>query len=340
MLFFDAMISFCIRLLGSIFLCFFATLFCWAASPAQGQSASSRSAAEGPIWQRNNPQFEALPLELSPQNHLIVRAFINGKPALLGVDTGAPVSAIAVSRHQHYGLISISSTSKLPPKLMINGALDAVGIAKSLRIGALNLVDEPMVAIDLGPDSRVARLRGEQEIDGILGADILFPTRAVLDCQRRLLILNLEPESETLTPGVNYRGLRSVPIHVSEGYNLYVDGAINGAPARLMVDTGAFATLLHRAFVERMKIPLHDTPFRSAAVNLKMRDVQIARIRRLSVGSIDILGHNVGVMDLGGLIHGGLLAGKHPVAGLLGGELLQRHHGIIDFGTRRLYLKG
>jgi phosphohistidine phosphatase SixA len=75
-------------------------------------------------------------------------------------------------------------------------------------------------------------------------------------------------------------------------------------------------------------------------VNLKLRDVQIACIRRLSVGSVDIVGHNVGVMDLAGLIHGRLLAAKPPVAGLLGSELLQRHHGIIDFGTRRLYLKG
>jgi len=334
------MISFWIRLRRSIFLCFLATLCCWAAAAAaQGQSASRRSAAERTIWQRNNPQFEALPLELSRQNHLIVHAFINGKLALLGVDTGAPVSAIAVSRQRHYDLDPIPSTPKLPPKLMINGALDTVGIAKSLRIGALTLVDEPMVAIDLGPESRTASLPGEQEIDGILGADILFPTRAVLDCQRRLLILNLEPQSRTLTPGVDYRGLRSVPIHVSEGYNLYVDGAINGVPALLMVDTGAFATLLHRSFVKRMKIPLRDTPFSSAAVNLKLRNVQIARIRRLSVGSIDIVGHNVGVMDLAGLIHGGLLAAKPPVAGLLGSELLQRHHGIIDFGTRRLYLK-
>src|SRR5437773_1857997 len=301
--------------------------------------ALSPSAAAGST--RNvSPQFEALSLQRSPQNHLIVRVFINGKSAMLGVDTGAPVSAIATSRRQHYGLSPIPGTSKLPPRLMINGAFNAVGIAKSLRIGALNLVDEPMVAINLGPESRAARIRGEQEIDGILGADILFPTRAVLDCQRQLLILNMEPQSETLTPGVDYRGLRSVPIHVSEGYNLYVDGAINGAPARLLVDTGAFATLLHRSFVRSMKIPLRDTPFTSAAVNLKLRDVQIARIRRLSVGSVDIIGHNVGVMDLGGLIHGGLLAGEHPCAGLLGSELLQRHHGIIDFGTRRLYLKG
>ena len=137
--------------------------------------------------------------------------------------------------------IPISSTSKLPPKLMINGALNTVGIAKSLRIGALNLVDEPMVAIDLGSKSRTARLRGEEEIDGILGADIFHS--AVLDCQRRLLILNLEPQLETITPGVDYRGISSMPIHVSDGYNLYVDGAINGAPALLMVDTGAFATL-------------------------------------------------------------------------------------------------
>src|SRR5260370_9900874 len=186
------MISFWVGLRRSIFLFFLAPLFCWAAAlPAQGQSASRRSAAERTIWQRNNPQFEALPLELSPQNHLIVRAFINGKLALLGVDTGAPVSAIDVSRHRHYGLDSISSTSKLPPKLMINGAMNTVGIAKSLRIGVLNLVDEPMVALDLGPKSRTARLRGEEEIDGILGTDILFPTLPLLDCPRPLLLLTL-----------------------------------------------------------------------------------------------------------------------------------------------------
>jgi predicted aspartyl protease len=288
----------------------------------------------------SNPQFEALPLDRSPQNHLIVRAFINGKPALLGVDTGAPVSAIAANRRQYYGLTSITGASKLPPRLMINGTFNAVGIAKTFRIGALTLVDEPMVAINLGPGSRAARIRGEQEIDGILGADILFPTRAVLDCQRQLLILNLEPDSEKPAPGVDYTGFKSVPIHVSDGYNLYVDGAINGAPAQLMVDTGAFATLLHRSFVKRMKIPLHDTPFSSSAVNLRDTDVQVARIRRLSVGSVNIVGHRVGVIDLGGLIASEMLRGERPVAGLLGGELLQRHHGIIDFGTRRLYLKG
>ena len=44
-------------------------------------------------------------------------------------------------------------------------------------------------------------------------------------------------------------------------------------------------------------------------------------------------------MNLDGLIHGDLLKGKPPVAGLLGSEFLHRNNAIIDFGTRTLYLK-
>ena len=164
-------------------------------------------------------------------------------------------------------------------------------------------------------------------------------TGAVLDCQKQILTLKMDPGFPGKTPGTEYRGLRGVPIRVSDTYNLYVDAAINGEPARLMVDTGAFATLLHRGFVRRLHVPLHETEFSSSAVNLKQRGVQVARIRRLSVGSVDIMGKDVGVVDLEGLIHSDLLRGSQPVAGLLGAEILRTHHGIIDFGTRTLYLK-
>jgi predicted aspartyl protease len=127
-------------------------------------------------------------------------------------------------------------------------------------------------------------------------------------------------------------------MQVSDGFNLYVNATINDRPARLMVDTGAFATLLHRPFVRQMRIPTRQTPYSSAAVNLKQRGVDVARIRKLSVGSIDIVGREVGVIDLEGLIHSGLLKGTPPVVGLLGAEILDSHHGIIDFGTKTLYL--
>jgi predicted aspartyl protease len=286
------------------------------------------------------PQYEALPLERSSQNHLLVRAEINGKPAVLLVDTGAPLSAVAIDRAAHFGMNPVSAKSKIPSRLNINGAFNAMSIARSLRLGALNLVDEAMVLIDFAY-LRQTNDKDDQkrESDGILGTDILSPLKAVLDYDRMLLILKLDQRASGPTPGVSFRGFRRVRMRESEGYNLYVDGAVNGTKARLMVDTGAFATLLHSQFVLRMKIPLRQTQFRSVGVNLAQSRVRLANITRFSIGSMDMQSHRVGVINLQGLIHGGLLDATPPVAGLLGSEMLQRYHAIIDFGTNSLYMK-
>ena len=74
-------------------------------------------------------------------------------------------------------------------------------------------------------------------------------------------------------------------------------------------------------------------------MNLKQRGVQLATISRMSGGSVQFRAKEVGVIDLEGLIRNGLLDASPPVAGLLGSEILQRHNGIIDFGTKTLYLK-
>jgi predicted aspartyl protease len=308
----------------------FAALVAAAASLFFSIASLSRAATPGAL------QYEALPLIRSAQNHLLVRAEINGKPALLGVDTGAPVSAVALNRRAHFGMAPINARSVIPSRLSINGAFNSVAVARNLRLGALNLVDEPMVLVDLGGMRRSSK---RDEIDGIIGADILFPTKALLDCQRQILILKVNPNISGTVPGFDLSGFRRIPMHVSDGFNLYVDGSVNGKPARLMVDTGAFATLLHSRFVRRMQIPLRETPFSSSGVNLKQRGVQMATISRLSIGSMNLDRNDVGVMNLEGLIHGGLLDASPPVAGLLGSEILRRHHAIIDFGTKSLYLK-
>lgn len=286
------------------------------------------------------PQYEALPLERSSQNHLLVRAEINGKPAVLLVDTGAPLSAVAIDRATHFGMNPVSAKSKIPSRLNINGAFNAMSIARSLRLGALNLVDEAMVLIDFSYLRQSSKNGGqERESDGILGTDILSPLMAVLDYDRMLLVLKIDPRVSGPVPGFNFRAHRRVRMRESEGYNLYVDGSVNGTKARLMVDTGAFATLLHSQFVLRMKIPLRQTQFKSVGVNLAQSRVRLANINRFSVGSLDMQSHNVGVINLERLIHGGLLDASPPVAGLLGSEMMARYHAIIDFGTKSLYLK-
>jgi hypothetical protein len=151
--------------------------------------------------------------------------------------------------------------------------------------------------------------------------------------------MKIDPEAKGGVPGMDFSGLSRVPIQVTPGDNLYVDGSVNGQRAKLMIDTGAFGTLLHQRFVNRMKIPLRDTQYTSAGVNLKQRGVQMATISRMSIGSVQMRRKEVGVINLEGLIRNGLLDATPPVAGLLGSEILQHHNGIIDFRTKTLYLK-
>ena len=315
--------------------CFFVVVFGILASVSLAPGAErNRSRPE-----IESPQFQALPLERSKQNHLLLRVEINGKSALLGVDSGAPVSAISASRRKHFGMSSLPGSSKLPPRIRINGGFNLVFIAHRLRLGALTLVDEPMVAIDLSAPARAAREFHEQQLDGILGADILFPTAAVVDYDAQVLFMKIDPDVPGSVPGINRRGWKNVPIRVTKGWNLYVDSKLNGKPAQLMIDTGSFTTLIHEPIVHEMRLPMRNTPYTSGAVNLEERGLQLATIRRFAVGSFMVKGKEVGVMDLQGLIHGDLLHGTPPVAGLLGSEFLRRNHAIIDFGTRTLYLK-
>src|SRR5438874_9853473 len=101
------------------------------------------AAAPAGAYARGTTQFEALPLVRSRQNHLLVRAFINGKAAWLTIDSGAPVSAIALHRRDYFRLKPTTAESKLPARVQINGAFNNVAIARELRIGGLRLIDEP-----------------------------------------------------------------------------------------------------------------------------------------------------------------------------------------------------
>jgi predicted aspartyl protease len=300
--------------------------------------AKSLSAGNAQTTPSRASQFQTLPLERSRQNDLLVRAFINGKPALLCVDTGAPMSAIALDRLRYFGLTTTRGESGIPLQVHFNGSHHGLAVAHSLQLGSLNLVDEQLVTMDLRSSISSARLMNEQGVDGVIGADILFPTKSVLDCSAQMLIMKMDPDVRGVAPGVDFTGFRSVPIHV-KGNNLYVDGSFNGKRGKLMIDTGAFGTLLHRRFVGQMNIPLHKTAFNSTGVNFTPGAVQRATIARFSLGSVDMRSKVVGVANLEGLFHGALLEGKTPVAGLLGADILALHNGIIDFGTHTLYLK-
>ena len=284
-------------------------------------------------------RFEVLPLKRSWQNQLLVRVRINGKPAVLMVDSGAPATLISSKRRADFQLNRVGAKSDLPTSVIVNGVPDKLAIVHSLRLGDLNIIDMPVVLANVSSPPRVAKMVRREEIDGILGVDVLFATRAVMDCQDQFLILNRYPETADHELPLDLRGFQKMPIYVSEGYNLFVNSSVNGTRTRLLVDTGAVVTTLHLPFVRQLRIPHYETSITSSGINRKEDAVQVAQIRKLSVGSVNVFGKAIGVADLNWLFPETDSRRAHPIGGLLGAELLKSHHGIIDFGTRTLYLK-
>ena len=255
------------------------------------------------------------------------------------VDSGAPATLISLKRRAHFQLSGVGANSGLPTTVMVNGVADKLAIVHSLRLGSLNIVDLPVVLSNVSSPPRIAKMVRQQEIDGILGVDVLFGTKAVLDCQDQVLILNRYPELGGMEGALDLRGFHKMPIFVSEGYNLFVNSSINGTRAKLLVDTGAVVTTLHLPFVRKLRIPRYETSIMSSGINRKEDAVEVARIRKLSVGAVNVFEKAIGVADLQWLFPETTSRRSQPIGGLLGAELLKSHHGIIDFGTRTLYLK-
>src|SRR5690349_17966504 len=151
---------------------------------------------------RTTEQFQGLPLIRTSQNHLLVRAVINDKPAVLIVDTGSPGTVISSKRKSYFGLTTAPASMNWPSRVQVNGAFSNLVIARSLRLGGLNVVDVPVVLANMRGTNRTA----DQQIDGILGADVLFGTKAVLDCHRQTLIISMYPEMSSHVPGLDLRG--------------------------------------------------------------------------------------------------------------------------------------
>jgi len=256
------------------------------------------------------------------------------------VDSGAPATLLSLKRRADFHLEGVGANSGLPTSVIVNGVADKLAIVHNLRLGALTIVDIPVVLTDVSSPPRVAKMVREQAIDGILGVDVLFATKAVLDCQEQVLILNRYPEVGGAENALDLRGFHKMHMSVSEGYNLFVNSSINGTRTKLLVDTGAVVTTLHLPFVRQLRIPHYETSITSSGINRREDAVQVARVRKLSVGSVDVFGKAIGVADLNWLFPENSSRRSQPVGGLLGAEFLKSHHGIIDFGTQTLYLKG
>ena len=290
------------------------------------------------------PGYKAVPVHYGPLNKMIMSVRINGYPANLLVDTGASQAILDKDIAESAGVKPFQRALNqvhfsVPSQVFtmgseINGQLLPVGLAQNITAGGMNFRSTPVA---VRSSSHSSSGTGAGHVDGVLGLDILLRHKAVINCRTKLIFFKVDQGRQM---NLNFiaasEKFTRVPIQREENGALTVRCSIRGQPVHLLVDTGAFVTTLHDAFVKSLGIGSEPTRISAQFGHGQSKRISAAKITDLCIGAFKVPSEKFGVARLPSFA---LQQGSSRIAGILGMDTLYIHHAIIDLDGLSLFLK-
>jgi predicted aspartyl protease len=276
--------------------------------------------------------YKAVRVHYGPLNKMIMPVHINGQPANLLVDTGASHVMLDAEAAASFGIKPSQRGLRYIRFSEINGQELPLGFAQNLTAGSMSFGS---VLVTLRNSSHSGT--GSAHIDGVLGLDILSRYKAVINCRTKLVFFKVDQARQMHLDSVaSTERFARIPLRREENGALTVPCSIRGQPARMLVDTGAFITTFHEAFLKSLGIPLEATRVSAHFARGAARKVSAGQIDDLRIGEFKAPRAKFGVTALPNFA---LQQGSTRISGILGIDTLYNYHAIIDFDGMNLFLK-
>ncbi|MFD0796415.1 TIGR02281 family clan AA aspartic protease [Maribacter chungangensis] len=134
-------------------------------------------------------KYVTVPLKLTATNHLEVKAKINGIKGVFILDTGASNTCIGFDKLEHFNLTSKVSDIKAAGA----GATDMethISSKNKIEIGKWKQKKLKIVLFDLTNVNQALEAHNVPKVDGIIGADVLNQTKAIIDYNAKRVYLS------------------------------------------------------------------------------------------------------------------------------------------------------
>lgn len=287
------------------------------------------------------PGYEAVPVYYNSLNRMLLEAMVNGRRARFIVDTGANISVLEVRRARALGVAAVGPDSPYGEFTTLNGREHCrVGYITSLRAASMDFGGVPMALFskaNAGPETgSLIPLRGESE-DGFFGADILTRHKAVINCATRTIFFQTGSSSHPqIARFASSQHFVRVPLR-DEGSRVFtVPASVNGHPCRLVVDTGAFVTVLDLHRAREFGLSFGGTFVNGNFTDGVQRQIGLSQAANLMIGDYPVPAQKLAAEELPSFV---IESGGAHVAGILGMEFLRVGHAILDFESMSLFLK-
>lgn len=285
---------------------------------APAKSTGAQPAALKTFFEREG--FGGAPLQRRFGNHLFAGARINGRSAALLIDTGCPFTLLDRTSARRVGL-RVRETKSYVIGVVGNAKRFGVSNVSALQMGNCTFANVPVQVADESEINSIAR----PHMDGLFGAHEMARFGMVIDCARQMIYVNPRgpstATSQRLAQFLASRGFVRIPMRFNSGNHLEIAAAINGHPVNLIVDTGAFTTLVSAPTATAAGITMSS--------RLSARGEGIGYANELKLGGLTLRNAEVLVARVAKMVG----------AGLLGEEYLSWNFAVVDVGGLSLYLR-
>jgi len=278
-------------------------------------------------------------------NRLILEGTLGGKRVLFWVDTGWGLTAL--DERAARGLKSAAELGVILEDPILGPITNGV-VMEKLGFGNSEFLNQPASIRRLEMDSN------KMDVDGVLGMDFLLRNHCLVDCGNGRLYFRGEElatdESSELDEHLRKLGYMEVPMRWDFGY--VIETRINNQDVRLVVDTGAFNSVLDETQISRLSLKTEkvrnpetgtmvaqDIGGRAAGVGeIGVHRTRVSTPISLQIGShsltasrfviVNLKSWGIGVPENGATTHG-----------LLGEDLLITNGALINCSGKKIWFR-
>ena len=289
--------------------------------------------------------FEGIEYRIDDREAL-VQGRLGNKNRTFLLDTGWALTTL--DAHAARGLKTLGELNvKLDDSLGGRLSDPDIVLMEELTLGRAKFLNQPAKVRELKPEFTGWRY------DGVLGFDFYYRNHCLVDCGGRRLYVRGSKPSEAVadTLAKSLRLSRFVEVPMAGRYGTTVDVEINGQTVKLLVDTGAFATILDDSQLPRLGLTklkytgprrgsqlLYDAGTTAVGV-AGLEAMYVSDVKSFRIASQPWKDVQVGVGDLAKWQLAKAGTQNQEIQGLLGIDLLVIHSALIDFTSNRLWFR-
>lgn len=134
--------------------------------------------------------YSRIKLKLTKTNHFEIKAIINGVQGLFILDTGASNSCVGFEAVDTFHL-SPKDSEVLAAGAGATDMLTQVAKKNKVKIGSWETKNVTLILFDLQHVNTALISHNAAPVDGIIGADILKKSKAIIDYEKKYLYLKM-----------------------------------------------------------------------------------------------------------------------------------------------------